>query len=150
MQGQECLFLETALHTQGADSHAQVHCVPVSPAVFAQAPMVFKQELAQAEPDSQHGAKGTIDTSEKGLRRSIPAHFPYVHVQFGYRKGLLHVVDDEAHVAKAALGRKVLLGLTGQEEQMHGRAKQAAGSLKTRQDAFLRAWDSFDWTRQLD
>ena len=137
------------MHVQGMNTHARIDCVPVSQEAFARAPLVFKQELAQVEPDSQHGVKGIIQTtSQKGMRKSVPSHFPYFHVTFGYRQGLLHVIDDESQWAKAAFGRQVVLGLTGQEDEMHGRAKRV--SAQSRRDALLRSWEAYDWTAQLE
>ena len=55
------------------------------------------QAIDEAEEEwSQHNAKKLIDTSEKGLRNSIPKDFPYFHVEFGLKKGYVHVIDDES------------------------------------------------------
>jgi|AntRauMFilla1563_2_1112583.scaffolds.fasta_scaffold84317_1 hypothetical protein len=42
---------------------------------------------------TQHKAKSCIDTSQKGLKGSIPEGFAYVHVEFGLRGGYLHAID---------------------------------------------------------
>jgi hypothetical protein len=49
-----------------------------------------------------------IDTSEKGLRGSIPQDFPYFHVEFGPSRGFIHVVDDEKNF-KSILGLNVIM-----------------------------------------
>ena len=36
-----------------------------------------------------------MDTTGKGLRRSIPGRFPFFHVEFGLDKGMAHVIEDE-------------------------------------------------------
>lgn len=132
-------------------THASVECIPVSEDVFARAPLVFKQEIGQAESEwSQHHAKRLIDSSEKGLRRSIPEHFPYFHVEFGYRKGFVHVIDDEAKW-QGSFGRSVIVGLLGvNEADMFRRApRDSAAAQASNKAALLVAWEEFDWTKQL-
>jgi hypothetical protein len=128
-----------------------VECIPVDADTFARAPLVFKQELDTSESEwSQHHAKRIIDTSQKGLRRSIPEQFPYFHVEFGYRKGFVHVIDDESHWPRH-FGRSIMVGLTaGRDEDMHQRAHRSSAAAEDKaRDAFLQIWDKFDWTKQL-
>jgi hypothetical protein len=143
--------METALKVQAGRAHACVECIPVDADAFARAPLIFKQELDTSESEwSQHHAKRVIDTSQKGLRRSIPEHFPYFHVEFGYKKGFVHVIDDES-LWPRDFGRSIAVGLTaGNDEDMHRRARQRSATEKNAdRDAFLHHWDEFDWTKQL-
>jgi hypothetical protein len=143
--------METALRVQEGRAHACVECIPVNANAFARAPLVFKQELDTSESEwSQHHAKRVIDTLQKGLRRSIPEHFPYFHVEFGYRKGFVHVIDDESRWPRQ-FGPSIMVGLTaGRDEDMHRRAQRnSAAEVETARDAFLQSWDKFDWTKQL-
>lgn len=149
-QGRSVIFMETALRVQEGRAHACVHCVPVAADAFARAPLVFKQELDGAESEwAQHHAKRLIDSGAKGLRRSIPEKFPYFHVEFGYNRGYVHVIDDEAAWPRD-FGRGVLLGLLGRDEEMHGRAQRAGpAAAASRASEFLEEWAAFDWTKQL-
>jgi hypothetical protein len=152
LQGKQCIFLETAIRIQDMHTHASVECIPVEADVFAQAPLVFKQEIGQVESEwSQHHSKRLINSSEKGLRRSIPERFPYFHVEFGYRQGYVHVIDDDGRWQRD-FGRSVVVGLLGtREDDMLQRARRDSVALQdANKAAFLCAWDDFDWTKQLE
>jgi Protein similar to CwfJ C-terminus 2/Protein similar to CwfJ C-terminus 1 len=151
-QGKQCLFLETAVKVRDMNTHAMMECIPVSADAFARAPLVFRQEIGEAESEwSQHHMKRLLDTSEKGLRRSVPESFPYFHVQFGYRQGVAHVIDDEGKWQRG-FGRSVVVGLLGnREEDMFRRAQRDdVAAQEANKAAFLDTWDAFDWTKQLD
>ncbi|CAL5395317.1 unnamed protein product [Camellia sinensis] len=84
--------------------------------------------IDEAEDEwSQHNSKKLIDTSEKGLRGSIPKDFPYFHVEFGLNKGFVHVMDDEKQF-KSNFGLNVIRGMLRlAEEDMYGRRKHDSG-----------------------
>lgn len=111
----------------------------------------FLQAIDEAEDEwSQHNAKKLIDTSEKGLRGSIPKNFPYFHVEFGLSKGFVHVIDDEKQF-NDSLGLNVIRGMLQlPEEDMYRRRRHE--SVDTQKEAvvsFSREWEPFDWTKQL-
>ena len=149
-QDKSVVFMETAVRVQEGRAHACVHAVPLAADAFARAPLVFRQELDGAESEwAQHHAQRLIDSGAKGLRRSIPEKFPYFHVEFGYNRGYVHVIDDEAAWPRD-FGRGVLLGLLGRDEEMHARAQRAgAGAAAAQAAEFLEGWEAFDWTKQL-
>lgn len=110
------------------------------------------QAIDEAEDEwSQHNAKKLIDTSEKGLRGSIPKNFPYFHVEFGLQRGFVHVIDDEKEF-KSSFGLNVIRGILRlPAEDMHRRRKHE--SMETQKQAvasFAQDWEPFDWTKQLD
>ena len=112
----------------------------------------MSQAIDEAEEEwSQHNAKKLIDTSQKGLRASIPKNFPYFHVEFGLDKGFVHVIDDEKQF-KSNFGFNVIRGMLRlPAEDMHRRQKHE--SLEMQKQAvvgFARDWEPFDWTKQLD
>ena len=112
----------------------------------------FLQAIDEAEDEwSQHNAKKLIDTSEKGLRGSIPKDFPYFHVEFGLNKGFVHVIDDEKQF-KSSLGLDVIRGMLRlPEEDMHRRRRhESAEAQKQAVVNFARDWEPFDWTKQLE
>jgi hypothetical protein len=140
--------------------HAIV-CVTVCSILFAHEPdfeLFYKflkvslfQEIDEATSWwSQHNAKRLIDTSEKGLRGSIPKNFPYFHVEFGLHKGFVHVIDDETQF-KSSFGLNVIRGMLKlPEEDMHRRRRY--DSVEVQREAvksFVKDWEPFDWTKQL-
>lgn len=151
-QDMDVVFLETVMGLAKQTRHCMVECIPLPPDIAKQAPLYFKKAIDEAEEEwSQHNAKKLIDTSEKGLRNSIPKDFPYFHVEFGLKKGYVHVIDDESQF-KSSFGVNVIRGMLRlPAEDMHRRQKHE--SIDTQKEAvanFGRNWDPFDWTKQLD
>lgn len=110
------------------------------------------QAIDEAEDEwSQHNAKKLIDTSEKGLRGSIPKNFPYFHVEFGLNKGFVHVIDDESQF-NSSLGFNVIRGMLqlAEEDMYRRRRHQSVEEQKEAVASFAREWEPFDWTKQLD
>jgi hypothetical protein len=105
--------------------------------------MYFRKGLEEAESEwSQHAAKSVIDTKAKGLRGSIPQHFPYFYVQFGYANGFVHVIDNERKFDRnfgrqvrstCSEGRVFGRGCSGPARVMNGRAYLPLCSLHSAQ-----------------
>ncbi|GFP95886.1 cwf19-like protein 2 [Phtheirospermum japonicum] len=151
-QEKEVVFFETVMGLAQQRRHCMVECVPLPRDVAKQAPVYFKKAIDEAEDEwSQHNAKKLIDTSEKGLRGSIPKNFPYFHVEFGLNKGFVHVIDDEKEF-KSSFGLNIIRGILRlPAEDMHRRRRQE--SFETQKQAvasFAQDWEPFDWTKQLD
>lgn len=151
-QEKDVIFLETVMGLAQQRRHCLVECIPLPQEIAKQAPVYFKKAIDEAEDEwSQHNAKKLIDTSEKGLRGSIPKNFPYFHVEFGLKKGFVHVIDDEKQF-KSNFGLNVVRGMLQlPPEDMHRR--RAHESMETQKQAvvsFARDWAPFDWTKQLD
>ncbi|XP_022851473.1 CWF19-like protein 2 [Olea europaea var. sylvestris] len=151
-QEKDVVFLETVMGLAQQRRHCLVECIPVPQEIAKQAPVYFKKAIDEAEDEwSQHNAKKLIDTSEKGLRGSIPKNFPYFHVEFGLQRGFVHVIDDEKEF-KSSFGLNVIRGMLRlPAEDMHRRRKHE--SMETQKQAvasFARDWEPFDWTKQLD
>eukprot|EP00887_Chlorella_sp_A99_P005045 scaffold4.g5045.t1 len=128
-QGQDVVFIETAMHLGSHRTHAVVECIP---------------------DWSQHHAKRMIDTSAKGLRGTIPPSFPYLHVEYGISSGFVHVIDDESEFDRN-LARNVMIGLLDlPQEDMHRRAKAESAAIQAKwAEEFRRQYEPFDWTRAL-
>lgn len=110
--------------------------------------MNLSQAIDEADDEwSQHNAKKLIDTSQKGLRNSIPEHFPYFHVEFGLNKGFVHVIDDEK-LFKRSFGLNVIRGLLHSDMYRH-RRYEAVEVQKQAVASFTKEWEPFDWTKQL-
>ncbi|XP_068634546.1 uncharacterized protein [Aristolochia californica] len=150
-QEKDVLFLETVLALAKQRRHCMVECIPLPRERAKEAPLYFKKAIDEAEDEwSQHNAKKLIDTSEKGLRASIPKDFPYFHVEFGLNRGFVHVIDDERNF-KANFGINVVRGMLRlPEEDMYRRRKQESVDIQKRAVAsFAREWEPFDWTNQI-
>ncbi|KAK2977732.1 hypothetical protein RJ640_026975 [Escallonia rubra] len=110
-QEKDVVFLETVMGLAQQRRHCLVECIPLPRDIAKAAPLYFKKAIDEAEDEwSQHNAKKLIDTSEKGLRGSIPKDFPYFHVEFGLKKGFVHVIDDEK-TFKSNFGLNVMRGM---------------------------------------
>ncbi|EEF35967.1 nucleic acid binding protein, putative [Ricinus communis] len=151
-QEKDLVFLETVMGLAQQRRHCLIECVPLPREIAKQAPLYFKKAIDEAEDEwSQHNAKKLIDTSQKGLRGSIPKDFPYFHVEFGLNKGFVHVIDDEQQF-KSSLGLNVIRGMLRlPEEDMYRRRRHESVDLQKQAVAnFAREWEPFDWTKQLD
>lgn len=151
-QEKDLVFIETVMGLAQQRRHCLVECIPLPQEIARQAPLYFKKAIDEAESEwSQHNAKKLIDTSEKGLRASIPKDFPYFHVEFGLKKGFVHVIDDESQF-QSNFGLNVIRGMLQlPAEDMHRRRKhESIDTQKQAVKSFLRDWEPFDWTKQLD
>ncbi|KAL9383186.1 hypothetical protein Peur_023509 [Populus x canadensis] len=85
--------------------------------------MFLETAIHEAEDEwSQHNTKKLTDTSEKGLRGSIPKDFPYFHVEFGLHRGFVHDIDDKKNF-KSSLGNVMRGMLHLPEEDMYRRQR---------------------------
>jgi len=143
----EVVFCETVMQLK-KKRHTIIECFSMSRDEFAQAPMYFKKAIQESESEwSQH--KKLIDTSEKGLRRSIPPHFPYFFVSFGTTKGYGHVIEESKKFSRF-FGREVISGILQLSPDSYLRPKrQSIDDEKKRCKRFLDLWKNFDWTVQL-
>ncbi|KAF6144538.1 hypothetical protein GIB67_023984 [Kingdonia uniflora] len=150
-QEKDVIFLETVVGLAQQRRHCLVECIPLPHEIARQGPLYFKKAIDESEGEwSQHNAKKLIDTSQKGLRGSIPENFPYFHVEFGLYKGFVHVIDDEKKF-ESSFGLNVIRGMLRlPEEDMHRRRRNE--STETQKQAvatFVRQWDPYDWTKRL-
>lgn len=150
-QEMELVFLETVMGLAQQKRHCMVEVIPLPHATAKAAPLYFKKAIDEAEDEwSQHNAKKLIDTSGKGLRGSIPKDFPYFHVEFGLNRGFVHVIDDETSF-KSNFGINVIRGMLQLPEDMYGRTKRdSVESQKQAVANFMKDWEPFDWTKQLE
>lgn len=151
-EGKRVIFMETALDLERQSRHAVLECIPVGEEVYMDAPLLFKREIDESESEwSQHNAKKLIETKTRGLRGSIPPDFPYFNVEFGLAGGYVHVIDDERRFNRN-LGRDVMVSLLClPQERMHQKPRrETAATLMQQASDFLKKWEPFDWTKQLD
>ncbi|KAL8162753.1 hypothetical protein V2J09_014242 [Rumex salicifolius] len=147
----DVIFLETVMGLALQRRHCLIECIPVPQDISKEAPLYFKKAIDEAEDEwSQHNAKRLIDTSQKGLRGSIPKNFPYFHVEFGLNKGFVHVIDDETQF-NGNLGLNVIRGMLKlpEEDMYRKRRYETVEAQKQAVASFSQEWGPFDWTKQL-
>jgi len=93
VQKKEIIFFESAMNLK-KQRHGFIECVPLDLKEGQQARLYFKKALMESESEwSDH--KKIIDTTGRGVKRSIPEGFPYFNVEFGIDGGYAHVIEDE-------------------------------------------------------
>uniref|UniRef100_A0A0A8XZB8 Cwf19-like C-terminal domain-containing protein n=1 Tax=Arundo donax TaxID=35708 RepID=A0A0A8XZB8_ARUDO len=152
-QDKDVVFMETVVSLARQRRHCMIECIPVPCEVSNNAPMYFKKAIDEAEEEwSQHEMKKLIATSaSRNLRQVIPENFAYFHVEFGLDRGFVHVIDDESKF-NAGFGLNVIRGMLRlPEEDMHGRRRhESMDKQKQAVASFMKDWEPFDWTKQLD
>ena len=81
--GKLCLFVELARHFDSRP-HTRMECIPLPVEVAESAPIYFKKAISEAGSEWSDNPK-LVDTKGKGIRRSIPEGFPYLHVEFSLK-----------------------------------------------------------------
>uniref|UniRef100_A0A6B2LAU4 Cwf19-like C-terminal domain-containing protein n=1 Tax=Arcella intermedia TaxID=1963864 RepID=A0A6B2LAU4_9EUKA len=143
------VFFETVVHLK-SEPHSIIECVPLSEAEAANGPIYFKKAILEEGSHWAQHAK-LIDTTGKGIRKSIPPHqFPYFYVQFGMTQGMAHIIEKE-HKFKSSFGLEVLAGITDNDSYFtEGRQSRSKLDEIESTKSFLKNWMPFDWTTELD
>ncbi|KAJ1627704.1 CwfJ C-terminus 2-domain-containing protein-like protein [Pavlovales sp. CCMP2436] len=149
-RGQAAVFLEVAVRLGTHKRCLAIEAVPLPTADFEAAPAYFRKAISEVSDDNaQH--KALIDTSGKGIRRSIPPGFAYFHVEFGLERGFAHHIEDEA-TFPLDFGRQVLEGMLESDDAgipLHARRKLSAEAQAQNVLAFRCDFEPFDWTKLL-
>ncbi|OQS04213.1 hypothetical protein THRCLA_03535 [Thraustotheca clavata] len=145
-QGHGVVFLETTMNPN-KKRHTVIECVPIPLNLEGDIPLYFKQGLLECDEEwATH--KKIIDTSEKGLQRSIPSQFAYFHVEWA-TGGYGHIIEDATQFPKD-FGMDILAGILEVDPRRYGRYHASIDREKDRVEEFLVHWKSYNWTDQKD
>jgi len=149
-QKRDVIFMESAIDTK-RQRHTYIDCVPLSAGDGEEAPIYFKKAIMESESEwSQH--KKLINTTgiAGGVKRCIPQGFNYFSVEFGMDGGFVHVVEKEKEF-NPQFGREIVAGMMALDiDQWKHPRNETYEDIKKQMAEFLKQWDPFDWTKQLD
>jgi len=146
--GNGTIFMETYLTNK--PKHTIIECIPLHPDLCAQAKMYFKKALEEEGPRWSSNPR-LIDTSEKGLRSSVPERFPYFYVQYGVTMGNVHTIENEKKFP-IDFGIDIIGGMLGLDpsEYQTTQSRLSYPEEIEVQKKFLKNWMPYDWTTKLD
>ena len=143
---QGVIFLEKTAEPH-RKRHTYIECIAVPLEVEADAALYFKQALMEVDEEwSTH--KKIIDTHQKGIRRSVPSGFSYFHVEWA-SGGYAHVIDDQKQFPND-FGVDVVAGMMGVDPPKYGRQRPSFEQERCAVQDFIKRWQPFDWTTELD
>jgi hypothetical protein len=153
-KGQTPLFMElvTGTYRSGGPRHCFVSCIPIPKDSSVDAPVYFKKAMIDAAAEWSR-KEGVLDThwKTKPLSSVIPKGFPYFHVEFGLEGGFVQVLEEDARL-DWNFGKEVICAILDQPAQFLLRKKKSEEQDAQRQRivSFLKDFDPYDWTKNLD
>ena len=143
------IFTETVLSTNQF-WQARMEVIPVKRRKWQDAELFFRSALT-VQADEMHGTHTKLlSTKGKGLRRTVPKHFPYFYVEWDAPDcGLAQIVENKQFPPDFAAD--TIAGMTGADPIRFLRNKKFSNDEEKQYImAFLEKWKSYDWTDQLD
>ena len=117
--------------------HTHVDCIPISKDDCALAPAYFKKAIQECDVDWASN-KRLVDTSKKGLRRSVPSGMPYFSVEFGTDGGYAHVIEDETLVPNN-FGQEIAGGILDCDQNLwRNPSKESEAGIAYKKKIFLK------------
>lgn len=148
------LFAETARGNKYV-RHMVMHCIPVKKEVEKDAPLYIQNEMISISDEWQATNRKIINTSKKGINKSVPKGFPYCHIEWsditGPSGGYAHSIENEKEFPRD-FALDVISGMiTGHAFNFDRKLKETTyEEQKQNVLKFLDKWESFDWTTELD
>lgn len=109
--------------------------------VASDVPLFFRNALAEQASELSGTHTKLLDTSQKGLRRSIPAQMPYFYLEYGVRASMAQIVEERFPKDFAV---DTLAGML-EMDPIRFRSKDSNEREYARK--FLEEWKVYDWTR---
>jgi hypothetical protein len=149
-QNKDVVFMETVTpYSLRKESHSFLECIPVPIHVGQEAPSYFKKAILESGSEWSDNPK-LIDTTGKGIKRSVPSGFPYFYVEFALSgKGFAHIIENENKFS-FQFGKEIVSGML----KLPGNAVKSLKSHGEEADrkqmlAFADMYKDFDWTVEL-
>ena len=149
----QLVTVETVVHRRRR-RHTEIQCVELTEEEAADAPLFFSKALNECEGDwATHRPVLTVQPGTAGgVRRVVPAGFPYFAVEFGAEGGgYAHVIEREDEW-EDEFGLEVLRGIKG---MLSRGGRRGAGGREprhvelARMSRFRQRWQPHDWTAKL-
>lgn len=140
------VFIETSMALR-RKRHIFIECLPLPRDLFDEAPIYFKKAILESDEVWAQNTK-FLETTGKGLARTVPKGFPFFHVEFGLDRGFAHVVEDEEQFPHH-FGRSIVGGMLDVGADAWMRPKAPADNTR-RIKEFADMWRDYDWTRSLE
>ncbi|KAL1460514.1 hypothetical protein WDU94_012491 [Cyamophila willieti] len=90
-QDKTCVFFETVSNLKR--NHCHVHCVPLDRDVGDDAPLYFQKSITDLETDTRHN-RTLVKIARNALCRSVPAELEYFYVNFDWKEGFAHLIEN--------------------------------------------------------
>lgn len=151
---QSLICTETVLPSKQSFWQTKLEVMLVPKTVAQDSPLYFQSALQQqAEEWGTH--QKVMDTTIKGLRRTVPSQFPYVYLQYDTNSkknrtgGCAQIIESDRFPVEFAID--TVLGMMV-EDPLRFRKKKTDGTTGEQQHIreFLNKWKQFDWTVELD
>jgi len=157
----------TSLSSSSSFWQTKMDVMVVPERVGQDAPLFFKSALSEQAQELSGTHIKLYDTTQKGLRRTIPSQFSYFYLEYdGYGKtdssnqqttgGGTGQVSGMAQIIEERFPRDFAVDTIGcgmmQMDPIRFRRKDKNSEKEERQlvQAFLEQWKAFDWTVELD
>eukprot|EP00593_Proboscia_inermis_P015508 CAMPEP_0171325710 /NCGR_PEP_ID=MMETSP0816-20121228/116983_1 /TAXON_ID=420281 /ORGANISM="Proboscia inermis, Strain CCAP1064/1" /LENGTH=155 /DNA_ID=CAMNT_0011824959 /DNA_START=225 /DNA_END=692 /DNA_ORIENTATION=- len=144
-EGKGVLFVETVM-PNNVFWQTKIEAIPISKNIQNDAPMYFKSAFDEQAEDFETHTK-VIHTKEKGLRRSIPKNFPYIHVEWD-DGGFAQIIESSAFNKDFALD--TIAGMMGRNSLRFDRKRTVPDDGRSSVLAFCARYKKYDWTYELD
>ncbi|KAL0481625.1 hypothetical protein AKO1_012454 [Acrasis kona] len=150
-QNKDVIFLETVTpYSIKKQKHCLLECIPIPYVISDEGPSYFKKAIVEAESDWNENPK-IIDTTGKGIKRSVPGGFPYFHVEFGSSgRGYAHIIENENKISYQ-FGKEIIAGMLRMPNNVV-KSMRSPGDAEERKQMleFVAMYQNFDWTVELE